>query len=92
MATGTGKTRTVIALTKGMLEANWAKRVLFLADRDELVRQAKEDKNSFKTFMPQQLSCRFTGKNSENREAILSYHLVSQTYLLLYLKQSEINL
>jgi len=33
MATGTGKTRTVVALTKLLQEANWAKRVLFLADR-----------------------------------------------------------
>lgn len=73
MATGTGKTRTVIALTKGLMEANWAKRVLFLADRDELVRQAKEDKNSFKTFMPNQISCRFTGNNADNREASLYF-------------------
>ncbi|WP_102401255.1 DEAD/DEAH box helicase family protein [Haloimpatiens massiliensis] len=83
MATGTGKTRTVIALTKGMMEANWAKRVLFLADRDELVRQAKEDKNSFKTFMPEQISCRFTGKNSDNREATL-YFSTYQTMINYY--------
>ncbi|NFM15851.1 DEAD/DEAH box helicase [Clostridium sporogenes] len=83
MATGTGKTRTVISLTKGMMEANWAKRVLFLADRDELVRQAKEDKNSFKTFMPEQISCRFTGKNSDNREATL-YFSTYQTMINYY--------
>lgn len=83
MATGTGKTRTVISLTKGMMEANWAKRVLFLADRDELVRQAKEDKNSFKTFMPEQLACRFTGKNSDNREATL-YFSTYQTMINYY--------
>lgn len=83
MATGTGKTRTVIALTKGMMEASLAKRVLFLADRDELVRQAKEDKNSFKTFMPKQISCRFTGKNSENREATL-YFSTYQTMINYY--------
>jgi type I restriction enzyme R subunit len=87
MATGTGKTRTVIALTKGMMEANWAKRVLFLADRDELVKQAKEDKNSFKTFMPQQISCRFTGKNSDNREATL-YFATYQTMINYYSKFS----
>lgn len=87
MATGTGKTRTVIALTKGMMEANWAKRVLFLADREELVRQAKEDKNSFKTFMPEQISCRFTGKNSENREATL-YFSTYQTMINYYSKFS----
>ncbi|WP_125153445.1 DEAD/DEAH box helicase family protein [Clostridium rectalis] len=83
MATGTGKTRTVIALAKGMMEANWAKRVLFLADRDELVRQAKEDKNSFKTYMPEQISCRFTGKNSNNREATL-YFSTYQTMINYY--------
>ena len=43
LATGTGKTRTSIALSKLMLEANWVKRVLFLADRKSLVRQAKRN-------------------------------------------------
>ena len=51
MATGCGKTRTAISLVKGMIEANHVKRVLFLADRDELVKQASRDKSSFKTFM-----------------------------------------
>lgn len=87
MATGTGKTRTVIALTKGLMEANWVKRVLFLADRDELVKQAKEDKNSFKTFMPEQLACRFTGKNADNREATL-YFSTYQTMIHHYSKFS----
>ena len=87
MATGTGKTRTVIALTKGMMKANWVKRVLFLADRDELVRQAKEDKNSFKTFMPEQISCRFTGRNSDNREATF-YFSTYQTMINYYSKFS----
>lgn len=87
MATGTGKTRTVIALTKGMMEANWTKRILFLADRDELVKQAKEDKNSFKTFMPEQISCRFTGKNSEDRESTL-YFSTYQTMINYYSKFS----
>lgn len=40
MATGTGKTRTVVALSDLLLRANWAKRVLFLADRKALVKQA----------------------------------------------------
>ena len=31
--TGAGKTRTVIALSDLLMRANWAKRVLFLADR-----------------------------------------------------------
>ncbi len=39
-ATGTGKTRVAIALTKRMIDAGWAKRVLFLCDRKELRKQA----------------------------------------------------
>jgi type I restriction enzyme R subunit len=40
MATGAGKTRTVIALAELLMRCNWVKRVLFLADRVALVRQA----------------------------------------------------
>jgi type I restriction enzyme, R subunit len=39
MATGAGKTRTVIALCDLMMRCNWVKRVLFLADRIALVKQ-----------------------------------------------------
>jgi type I restriction enzyme R subunit len=39
-ATGTGKTRVSIALAKRLLDAGWAKRVLFLCDRKELRKQA----------------------------------------------------
>ena len=42
MATGAGKTRTVIALCDLLMRCNWAKRVLFLADRVALVNQAVE--------------------------------------------------
>lgn len=42
MATGTGKTRVAVALSDLLMRANWAKRVLFLADRRELVKQAKK--------------------------------------------------
>lgn len=49
MATGAGKTRTVIALCDLLMKAGWAKRVLFLADRVALVRQAA---NAFKAHMP----------------------------------------
>jgi type I restriction enzyme, R subunit len=49
MATGAGKTRTVIALSDLLMRCNWAKRVLFLADRVALVRQAA---NAFKTHLP----------------------------------------
>ena len=49
MATGAGKTRTVIALADLLMRANWARRVLFLADRVALVRQAV---NAFKLHLP----------------------------------------
>lgn len=49
MATGAGKTRTVIALADLLMRANWAKRVLFLADRVALVNQAV---NAFKAHLP----------------------------------------
>ncbi|MDJ0391080.1 DEAD/DEAH box helicase family protein [Roseomonas sp. E05] len=50
MATGAGKTRTVIALCDLLMRANWAKRILFLADRTALVKQAV---NAFKTHLPE---------------------------------------
>lgn len=49
MATGSGKTRTTIALVDLLQKANWVKRVLFLADRTALVRQAA---NAFKAHLP----------------------------------------
>ncbi|MFR9752275.1 DEAD/DEAH box helicase family protein [Nocardia sp. 004] len=49
MATGTGKTRTVIALVDLLIRAGWVKRVLFLADRQVLVTQAV---NAFKAHLP----------------------------------------
>ena len=49
MATGAGKTRTVIALSDLLMRANWAKRVLFLCDRTALVNQAV---GAFKAHLP----------------------------------------
>lgn len=49
MATGTGKTRMAVALVDLLMRANLVKRVLFLADRTELVRQAT---GAFKEHLP----------------------------------------
>ena len=49
MATGSGKTRTVIALCKALLDHGWVKNILFLADRNSLVTQAKR---SFVNMLP----------------------------------------
>lgn len=49
MATGSGKTRTAAALVEILFKYNWAKRILFLADRNALVSQAQD---SFKEHLP----------------------------------------
>jgi len=48
-ATGTGKTRVAVALCSALIRARWARRILFLCDRRELRKQAR---NVFKEFMP----------------------------------------
>lgn len=50
MATGTGKTRTCIAMVDGLMRAGWISRVLFLVDRIALRDQAVE---AFKNNAPQ---------------------------------------
>lgn len=49
MATGTGKTRTCIALVDTLMRAGWVERVLFLVDRIALRDQALE---AFKEYLP----------------------------------------
>lgn len=49
MATGTGKTRTCIALVDSLMRAGWAERVLFLVDRIALRDQTLE---AFKEHLP----------------------------------------
>jgi len=75
MATGTGKTRLSIALVDMLLRANWARKVLFLADRRSLVRQAKGE---FKIHVPNLTTVSLIEKNTaEEREAA---RLVFSTY------------
>uniref|UniRef100_UPI003F70A0AE type I restriction endonuclease subunit R n=1 Tax=Dyadobacter sp. TaxID=1914288 RepID=UPI003F70A0AE len=49
MATGTGKTRTCIALVDALMRAGWAERTLFLVDRIALQDQALD---AFKEHLP----------------------------------------
>lgn len=49
MATGTGKTRTCIALVDALMRAGWAERVLFLVDRIALRNQTLD---AFKEHLP----------------------------------------
>lgn len=64
MATGTGKTRVAIALTDMMMRHKWARRILFLADRNALVIQAK---NNYVRELPSLSSVDIT-KEKENIE------------------------
>jgi type I restriction enzyme R subunit len=71
MATGAGKTRTVIALADVLTRTNWAKRVLFLADRTALVNQAM---NAFKAFMPDSAPVNLTSeKDVDSRVYVSTY-------------------
>lgn len=71
MATGSGKTRTVIALSDLLMRANWAKRILFLADRVALVNQAV---GAFKAFLPQASPVNLvTDKSAHGRVYVSTY-------------------
>ncbi len=71
MATGAGKTRTVIALCDLLMRCNWVKRVLFLADRVALVNQAV---NAFKRHLPDASPVNLvTEKDAEGRVFVSTY-------------------
>jgi type I restriction enzyme, R subunit len=71
MATGSGKTRTVIALVDQLMRANWVKRVLFLADRVALVNQAVA---AFKTHLPDAATVNLvTEKSAQGRVYVSTY-------------------
>jgi len=69
MATGSGKTRTAVALCDLLMRANWVKRVLFLADRRALVRQAV---NAFKQHLPDVTTVNLLTERSENGRVYVS--------------------
>lgn len=72
MATGSGKTRTVIALCDVLLQHGWVKNILFLADRNSLVTQAKRN---FVNLLPD-LSVTNLCEEKDNYSA----HCVFSTY------------
>ncbi len=76
MATGSGKTRTAIALCKVLLEHGWIKNILFLADRTSLVTQAKR---AFVNLLPD-LSVTNLCEEKDN----FSAHCVFSTYQTIY--------
>lgn len=76
MATGSGKTRTVIALCDVLLQHGWVKNILFLSDRNSLVTQAKR---SFVNLLPD-LSVTNLCEEKDNYTA----HCVFSTYQTMY--------
>ncbi|AFY69170.1 Type I site-specific deoxyribonuclease [Thalassoporum mexicanum PCC 7367] len=74
MATGTGKTRTAIALVDLLKRANWVKRVLFLADRNSLITQAKR---AFRRHLP---TVTATTLKKTNRADIEAANVILATY------------
>ena len=72
MATGSGKTRTIIALCDVLLRHGWIKNILFLADRNALVTQAKRN---FVNLLPE-LSVTNLCEEKDNYNA----HCVFSTY------------
>lgn len=72
MATGTGKTRTAASIVDVMTRSQIMGRVLFLADRKELVKQAK---NAFSSYIPNTTMCNLLN-NKEERNA----NIIFSTY------------
>lgn len=79
-ATGTGKTRLAIALTDVAMQAGWAKRTLFLCDRRELRKQAK---NAFSEFLSAPVTV-LTSKSvndDENSIFVATYPAMMKNFL-----------
>ena len=78
-ATGTGKTRVAIALTDLLYRANWIMRVLFLCDRRELRKQAK---NAFNDFLnePMTVVTAGTAGDRDKRIYLATYPAMKKIY------------
>ncbi|WP_299627614.1 DEAD/DEAH box helicase family protein [uncultured Tateyamaria sp.] len=78
-ATGTGKTRVAIALTDLLIRAGWVKRVLFLCDRKELRKQAK---NAFNDFLsePTRIITSRVKTNANERVFLATYPAMQKVF------------
>lgn len=78
-ATGTGKTRVAISLVDLFIRAGWVKRVLFLCDRKELRKQAK---NVFNDFINEPLTIvrAGTAKDRTKRIYLGTYPAMMKTF------------
>ncbi len=73
LATGTGKTRVSISLCKLLTNNNWIKNVLFLADRTELVNQARKN---YENLLPSESMASL----SDDAEPDLTARFIFSTY------------
>jgi type I restriction enzyme R subunit len=78
-ATGTGKTRVAIALADLLIRAGWVKRVLFLCDRRELRKQAK---NAFGDFLsePIRIVSSRVNQSASERIFLATYPAMQKVY------------
>ena len=74
MATGTGKTRVSMSIVDILMKAGWVKNVLFLADRNSLVKQAHKN---FNKLLPNVTTSIYSG-DSINRDN--SARIIFSTY------------
>ncbi len=77
MATGTGKTRTTMGLIDVFMRSNQARRILFVADRDALVEQAKDD--GFEKFIPNEPCTRLHSWDDPHARTQRLYAVTLQT-------------
>src|SRR5215216_482277 len=79
MATGTGKTRTTMGLIDVFMRSNQARKVLFVADRDELVRQAKTD--GFEAYLPQEPCTRIRSWDIDTTQRLYAVTLQTLSHI-----------
>jgi len=82
MATGTGKTRVAMSLADIFMRTNQARNILFVADRDALVRQALSE--GFEDFLPDEPCARMFSHNTHrikaNRLFVVTLQTLSNCY------------
>ena len=79
-ATGTGKTRVAISLCEVLTRANWVKRILFLCDRRELRKQAKNVFSEFLSGSPLTILNASTSKDRDKRIYLATYPAMNQYF------------
>ncbi len=77
MATGTGKTRVAMSLADVFMRTNQARKILFVADRDALVRQALSE--GFEDFLPDEPCARIFSHSTDQVKANRLFVVTLQT-------------